>query len=166
MEPVDLLGGGRFPSTVRVQLKDSEAVYIALINWDDEAPREVSVTLDEALLGCALPEGQYAACEFFSGSCVLDAAPGAAVAFAPIPPHSAALIKVERLGERPVVVASNMHFAMGGEFERLEVKDGRLEYRLKAAYDYPGQYQIWLPGGQVKAVVLNGLEAQEGSIAL
>ena len=166
VEPVDLLGGGRFPSTVRVQLKDSEAVYIALINWDDEAPREVSVTLDEALLGCALPEGQYAACEFFSGSYVLDAAPGETVAFAPIPPHSAALVKVERLGDRPVVVASNMHFAMGGEFERLEVKDGRLEYRLKAAYDYPGQYQIWLPGGQVKAVVLNGLEAQEGSIAL
>jgi len=120
----------------------------------------------EALLGCALPEGQYAACKFFSGSYVLDAAPGDTLAFGDIPPHSAVLIKVERQGDAPVIVASDMHFAMGGEFDRLEVKDGRLCFKLKAAYDYPGQYKVWLPDGRVEALSVNGFEEQEGSRAL
>jgi len=166
VEPVDLLGGGRFPSTVRVTMPGTDAVYIALINWDDGKPRSVRVTLDEATLGCALPEGRYAVCEFFSGSYVLDAAPGDTIAFADVPPHSAALIKVERQGDAPVIVASDMHFAMGGEFDRLDVKEGRLCFKLKAVYDYPGQYKVWLPDGRVEALSVNGFEEQEGSRAL
>jgi len=166
VEPVDLLSGGRFPSAVRVTFPDSAAECLVLINWDDASARSVSIPLD-----AALPAGRYAVCDFFSGRFVLDAKPGDTVSFDDIPPHSAALVKVEPLADKPVIVASDGHFAMGGEFESLELCDGCLRWKLRRGYDHPVRWRIWIPAEGARkekllSLELNGFETPEGQIAL
>ena len=166
-EPIDMLTGARFPSAVRVTLPGSDAVYIALINWDDHAPRPVLIALDETLMGRTLPSGRYAVCDYFTGSYVLDAKPGDEIAMGDIPPHSAALVKIEPLAGKPVIVASDMHFAMGGEFEQLDMLGGRLHWKLRRGYNLPAHYSVWLPADakQAERIVplqINGHETPEG----
>jgi len=162
VEPVDLLSGERFPSTVRVTFPNSQAFCLALINWDDAQPRPVRIPLDGSL-----PQGRYAVSEFFSGDFVLDAQPGDTISFADIPPHSAALVKVEPLADQPVIVASDGHFAMGGEFEELVIRDGCLCWKLRRGYDYPASYRVWIPaqgeqGERVVELEFNGFEQPQG----
>lgn len=64
--------------------------------------------------------------------------------------HKNDMPSVARFG----VMDTRMQDALGGEFERLEMKNGRLDYKLKAAYDYPGQYRVWLPDGRVEKLSL------------
>ena len=164
-EPLDMLGGNRFPADVRVTFPDSPAVCLALINWDDNAPRKAEYTLP-----CDLPAGRYAVSEFFSGAYVLDAKPGETVSFGDIAPHSAALIKLEPLNAKPVVLASDAHFSMGGEFDSLAVKEGCLFWSLKTRYDYPVHYSVWLPAQdsakeRVITLQINGFTAPQGRFA-
>jgi len=165
-EPVDLLSGERFPSTVRITFPKSPAVCLVLINWDDTLPRSVRIPLD-----AALPDGRYAVSDFFSGDFVLDAKPGDEIAFADIPPHSSALIKLEPLAEAPVVLSSDAHFSMGREFEYLIIRGGCLCWKLKKGYDHPAHYRVWIPacGSQAEHVVsldINGFTETEGSLPL
>jgi len=122
-------------------------------------------------LDADLPAGRYAISDFFSGHFVLDARPGDEAAFADIPPHGAALIKVEPLSDKPVVLASDAHFAMRGEFEYLIVRDGCLCWKLKKGYDHPAHYRVWIPScaGQAERVVslnINGFTQPEGKLPL
>jgi len=165
-EPADLLDGQRFPAAVRITFPDSDAICYALINWDDHQPRSGRIPLD-----ADLPAGRYAISDFFSGHFVLDVRPGDEAAFADIPPHGAALIKVEPLSDKPVVLASDAHFAMRGEFEYLIVRDGCLCWKLKKGYDHPAHYRVWIPScaGQAERVVslnINGFTQPEGKLPL
>jgi len=165
-EPVDLLEGQRFPAAVRISFPHSDAICFGLINWDDHLPRAVHIPLD-----AGLPDRRYAVSDFFSGEYVLDAKPGDAIAFAEIAPHSAALIKIEPLAHRPVVLASDAHFSMGGEFEQLSVQEGCLCWKLKKGYDHPAHYRIWIPPceGQAEQVVsldINSFIQPEGRLQL
>jgi len=166
VEPVDLLSGESFPSAVRITFPHASAFCLAFINWQDDLPRRVSVPLD-----AALPKGRYAVSEFFSGDFMLDAKPGDTVAFADIPPHSAALVKVEPLADQPVIVSSDAHFAMGREFEVLENRNGCLCWKLQKGYDHPAHYRVWIPadGGREERVVsldINGYLEPEGTMTL
>ena len=156
-EPVDLLSGGRFPSEVRVAFPGSPAFCTAFINWHDTLPRPLSFTLDPSL-----PQGRYAVSEFFSGDYVLDLKPGDTVCFADIPPHSAALVKAEPLADKPVILASDGHFAMGREFDTLKYQNGCLHWKFRKGYDYPVRYRVWLPEKVVTLEVNSYLEP-EGS---
>ena len=165
-EPMDMLSGERFPSMVRITFPQSEAFCLALINWDDAKPRPVRIPLSGDL-----PCARYALSDFFTGEYVLDAKPGDEVTFADIPPHSASLIKVEPMLDSPVIVASDAHFAMGGEFAHLDVRGGCLHWKLRRGYDHPAHYSIWLPadgdrGERIVSLEINGFAQPEGCMTL
>lgn len=165
-EPLDLLSGERFPSVVRITFPRSSAFCLAFINWSDDQPRPLQFTLDDSL-----QQGRYAVSDFFSGNVVLDAKPGDRIAFADIPPHGAALVKVERLADQPVIVSSDAQFAMGREFERLTFQNGCLHWKLQKGYDHPAHYGVWIPadGAEAERVIaleINGFLTPEGSQTL
>ncbi|MBR2942705.1 MAG: alpha-galactosidase [Clostridia bacterium] len=168
-QPLDFLDGCRFPGAVRITIPGRSAAYLALMNWDDEKPLPVRITPQSLMRQAALPNGRYAVCEFFSGEYTLAAAEES-VAFPAIAPHSAALIKVEPVGDAPIVVASDAHFAMGAEFTQLCARDGRLYYALPIRYDREAHYTVLVPGengpAQTVSLHINSYHGQEGSIPL
>ena len=164
--PVDCLKDERFPSAVRITFPESAAVLTARINWEDKKALPVQITIEES---CEAED--YAVCDFFSGRYVLHAKSGDSIRFDDIPPHSASLIKVEPLAEGPVIVASDAHFAMGGEFEYLKIKEDRLCWKFRRGYDETVQYQIWIPASatraeRVAALHVNSYLEPEGFISL
>ena len=68
-------------------------------------------------------------------------------------PHGAGLYKIQRMNDKPLVVKSTGHYSMGGEFEALEMREGKLYYSVPKLFDYPVSYEILLPDGEVVCVI-------------
>ena len=93
------------------------------------------------------------------------------VVFPALKPHGATVIKVERIGERPVIIGSDGHYSMGAERTRLEIEGGALRVGRKALLPVDTHYRILLPEGwtaeQGKTVdVMLRAEEEEASIPL
>ncbi len=145
VRPLGLLSGGRFPDTVDVLVEKTGAHCLCLINWDDEKPRFPSIRLADLPLE---ENADYAVCDYYAGTWQI-ARKKDTVAFSPIPPHGAAMIKIEKIKTgRPVVVASDGHYAMGAEFDTLAVSQGRLHIRLKSVLPIETHYRVLLPEGR------------------
>ena len=145
VRPLGLLSGGRFPDTVDVLVEKTGAHCLCLINWDDEKPRFPSIRLADLPLE---ENADYAVCDYYAGTWQ-TARKKDTVAVSPIPPHGAAMIKIEKIETgRPVVVASDGHYAMGAEFDTLAVSRGRLHIRLKSVLPIETHYRVLLPEGR------------------
>lgn len=150
VQPLDFLSGERFPSLVRVSFEMADRVCLAVINWSDNEKKQLELTLTKELLGELYAEdAEYAVCDFYSGEYALGKKMGETVCFQELEPHGATVVKVERIGDKPIVVASDNHYSMGLEVERLDVVDGELCFDCEHKFSYPVTYKVWVPGGQI-----------------
>ena len=147
IQPLSLMHSGRFPDSVRVSFPGEDRVLIALINWSDDAVRPASITLDAATLGAAYsPDAAYAVSSFFDDRWEANVPHDTAITLGDIAPHSTALIKVERQGDKPVIVASDAHFSMGLELDDLRLTDGTLRASRRRPSCWDAHYTLLMPG--------------------
>ena len=147
IQPLSLMHSGRFPDSVRVSFPGEDRVLIALINWSDDAARPASITLDAATLGASYaPDAAYAVSSFFDGRWEANVPHDTAITLGDIAPHSTALIKVERQGDKPVIVASDAHFSMGLELDDLRLTDGTLRASRRVPTCWDARYTLLMPG--------------------
>ena len=132
VRPLDFLSGERFPGAVDVYVKKTGAHCVCLVNWSDDEEMKISVNLAEVLKGEADHKASYTAASFYSGEYRTGLQADGVVEFAPIAPHAAAVIKIEKMKGQPIVVKSDGHYAMGAELEALNVQDGKLVMRKKS----------------------------------
>ncbi len=153
--PIDLMENTRFPGMVYVHMKSCEHHLLCVINWDDNEGMPVEICINKLLpdLGCA--DDKYVICDYYSGEYYENVSPDETVAFREIAPHGANVYKIERAGIRPVVVKSTGHYSMGGEFERLEMAEGKLHYVISNDLDWQISYEILLPDGRVVSLNVN-----------
>ena len=168
VHPMDLMAGERFPSEADVYIKKTGAHCVCIINWSDTEEKIPEVHL--GALGLE-PEGRYVACDFYSGTYRTGLTAEDTVVFPALKPHGATVIKVERIGERPVIIGSDGHYSMGAECTRLEIEGGALRVGRKALLPVDTHYRILLPEGwtaeQGKTVdVMLRAEEEEASIPL
>ena len=77
---------------------------------------------------------------------------------AAIAPHSAAVVKIERIGDAPLVVASDGHYSMGLEIERLAANDSELILEHDNRFARPIHMEVLLPeSGRIASVTLPGM---------
>ena len=161
VRPLGLMDGERFPGAVDVYLPKTGAHCVCLINWSDTEPVRARVCLDALPL---VPGLEYAVCDFYSGQYRLDVKPGDSVEFGEIQPHAAAVIKIEPMGGRPIIVASDGHYAMGAECDRLEVSGGKLRLEKPCPLPVDIHYRV-LCAGQVVPITLEaGKTEAEGNV--
>ena len=58
----------------------------------------------------------------------------------------ATVIKIEKIMDKPIVVASDGHYSMGLEINKLAMEDGRLTIDYEHKFDYPVTFKIWMGG--------------------
>ena len=134
----------RFPSEADVYIKKTGAHCVCIINWSDTEEKIPEVRL--GTLGLE-PEGRYVACDFYSETYRTELTTEDAVVFPALKPHGATVIKVERIGERPVIIGSDGHYSMGAECTRLEIEGGALRVARKALLSVDIHYRILLQEG-------------------
>ncbi|MBP3428346.1 MAG: alpha-galactosidase [Clostridia bacterium] len=159
VQPIRLMDSGRFPDRVRVTYPQDGRVLIALINWSDTEAIPAAVTLDRDTLGFDPDEAsRYAVCDYYAGKYMTEARAGETHALSAIAPHSAAVVKIERIGDAPIVVASDGHYSMGLELERLAANDSELILEHDNRFDRPIHMEVLLPeSGRVASVTLPGM---------
>ncbi len=145
VRPLDFLSGERFPGAVDVYVKKTGAHCVCLVNWSDDEEMKISMNLAEVLKGDADPEASYTAASFYSGEYRTGLQADGVVEFAPIAPHAAAVIKIEKMKGQPIVVKSDGHYAMGAELEALTVQDGKLVFEKKSILPALAHYTVLLP---------------------
>ncbi len=140
--PLNFFSGDRFPGAMDVFLPESGTHCVCLINWSDTEDRRTVLRLPDLSLD---PDASYAVCDFYSGEYRLGVSAADTVEFAPLKPHSATVLKVEKITGRPVVVASDGHYAMGAEFLRLEWTPQGLEIELPRSLPAQPHCLVWVP---------------------
>ena len=147
VQPLDFLSGSRFPSVVKAEFEKDDRICVAIINWEDEEKKQVSLTLNKEILGKAFGENEsYAVSDFYSGEYALHVKAGERVNFRELEPHGATVIKIEKITDRPIVVASDGHYSMGLEIDKLETEEGKLIIDYQHKFDYPVTFKIWMGG--------------------
>ncbi|MBQ8202156.1 MAG: alpha-galactosidase [Clostridia bacterium] len=147
VQPLSLMHSGRFPDKVRVSFPGNDRVLIALINWSDDTACPASVLLDADTLGTAYaPDAAYAVSSFFDGCWQADVPGNSTVTIGEIPPHSTALLKIERQTDKPIIVASDAHFSMGMELDGLCMEDGKYRAHRRVPACWDAHYTLLIPG--------------------
>lgn len=147
VQPLDFLSGNRFPSVVKAEFEKDERICVAIINWEDEEKKQVNLTLSKEILGTAYEENvSYVVSDFYSGEYALHVKAGECVSFRALEPHGATVIKIEKITDRPIVVASDGHYSMGLEIDTLETEEGKLIIDYEHKFDYPVTFKIWMGG--------------------
>ena len=139
--PFNILAPDRFPAMVDVLIKKTGVHCVCRINWSDT---EDEVTeLDLSILH--LPEGKYAVCDFYDGSYRLNVRPDETVTLGTLKPHGATVIKVERMEEKPIIIASDGHYSMGAECRELTIENGSLKITGPDILPVETNYTVFLP---------------------
>lgn len=144
VRPLDIMNSDRFPENVLVTYENDRVVSVARINWSDESPMELSITLSDAIIGGIRKseEDEFVVCDYYGKIYHTGVKPNDTVKLAPIMPHGATVIKIERVADRPIIVKSTGHFSMGEEIEKIEIKDNEASISTKVQFDYPIDYAI------------------------
>jgi len=98
---------------------------------------------------------RYLICDYYAGSYVAGVKASDIILSAEIVPHGANVFKVCRMQEKPFVVKSTGHYSMGGEFDVLELSDGKLHYAVDNPFDCPIEYSFLLQEDKVISVTIN-----------
>ena len=143
VQPMDFMAGERFPGDMDVFVEKTGVHCLCMINWSDTEARPARVDLK----GLVMEDGMYAVCCFATGEYRIGVRAGETVEFSAIPPHSAYVIKVEKMDGQPIIVASDGHYAMGAECSVLEISGNRLRVGRPAVFPVRTRYEILLPEG-------------------
>ncbi len=145
--PVNMMSGERFPSVVDVFIKKTGAHCICLINWSDTEDMKVSIRPEDICADALEKEAEYAVCDFYSGEYKAGVHVDDKVDFASIKPHSATVIKIEKMSDKPMIVSSNGHYSMGAECDKLEISGDKLIISKKSILPVDTHYTVLLPKG-------------------
>jgi len=140
--PLGFFSGARFPGAMDVFFPENGSHCICLINWSDSCEQRTQLNLSELPLD---PDASYAVCDFYSGEYRLGVAATASVEFAPLQPHGATVLKVEKITAKPIIVASDGHYSMGVECRRLEWTSQGLVIELPEKIPAQPHYLVWIP---------------------
>ncbi len=141
VRPVSVMSESRFPEAADVYIVKTDVHCVCLINWSDTEIKQAE--LEMSVLN--LPEGEYAVCDFYAGEYCLGVKPDEKVVLGMIRPHGATVIKVERMGDKPIITASDGHYSMGAECGRLSVENGILKIERDNILPVSTRYKVWLP---------------------
>lgn len=138
----------RYPEMVKVTPKGSSMTTIARINWSDTEDMPIEFVLDEKLL----PEGAnneagYVVCDYYGKCYRTDVKVGDKVVLSTLKPHGATVVKIQPMGNVPVIVESDGHFSMGAEGIELAMEDSCLHVKYENLFGYELTYQVLLPAG-------------------
>lgn len=144
VRPLDIMNSDRFPENVLVTYENDRVVSVARINWSDESPMELSITLSDAIIGGIRKseEDEFVVCDYYGKIYHTGVKANDTVKLAPVMPHGATVIKIERVADSPIIVKSTGHFSMGEEIEKIEIKDNEASISTKVQFDYPTDYAI------------------------
>ena len=145
VRPCDLMEKVRFPGMVDVYSDRQDAHYLCVVNWDDEEEKTVRISVKELLPAYASEDESYVICDYYAGEYYTGVKVEDALIMKPIAPHGAGLYKVVKQKDKPLVVRSNGHYSMGGEFDKLLWQDGKLQYEVNNAFAFELSYEILLP---------------------
>lgn len=59
-------------------------------------------------------------------------------------PHGATVIKVERMEDKPIIIASDGHYSMGAECRELTIENGSLKIIGPDILPVETNYTVWL----------------------
>lgn len=119
---------------------------VAVANWED-VPRERTLDLTPEVLD-GLAGERYLAFEFFSQRLLGVFHPGESVPLGEIAPHGSAVVKILPWdGRTPVLLATDLHFSMGGvEVAACRVAEDAVSGRLETGWRYPVRVTAAFPG--------------------
>ena len=163
VRPLNVMEEARFPGMMDVYMKSMDAHLLCVINWDDNEGMEVEICVEKLLPDFASKEDKYLICDYYSGDYYANIAANEVIKAKEIAPHGANVFKVVKMSDKPLVVKSTGHYSMGGEIEKLEMKDGKLHYTINNYFDCPIEYEVLLPDGKVVSLVINRGK-QEGTL--
>ena len=155
VRPISLMDKSRFPGMVDVYIESMDAHYLCVINWDDEQPAEVELCIGRLLPDYVKSEEKYLVCDYYSGKYYPNVHGADVIQVEKLAPHGAAVFKICRMQEKPMVVKSTVHYSMGGEFELLTMEQGEMHYIVNNPFDCPIAYDFLLPEGWVVSAVIN-----------
>ena len=137
-----LFDGARFPGEILVRGRDSALRELVLVNWrDDEAVAPVIRPGEIA----GRSADRYLVVEYDSGRWQI-VSPEEEIALPPIPPHGAEIVRVTPYdGEKPYVVGSDAHFALGEELDELRMDGDELVFAVNYRFPVPSEYRVLLP---------------------
>lgn len=142
--PVDILAPSRFPGAIKVTASHTGNIFICITNWSDTDVKELVLHMPDLSL-----EGgkRYAVCGFYSGLYKTDIGSKDTVRMGKINPHASEIIKIEEMSGKPVIVASDHNYTMGGECEKLAICDDELIIEVKNLLPTDIHYKVLLPDG-------------------
>jgi hypothetical protein len=121
-----------------------ELFCICVTNWSDTEEKELVLNMSEL----SLEQGvKYAVSGFYSGRFVTDICSEDTVNMGSISPHASEVIKIEKLSDKPVILASDHHYTMGGECLVLEMQKSELVVEVKNLLPVEIEYKVLLPKG-------------------
>lgn len=142
-EPLNWLDGERFPGAMDVYIPQTDAHCLCVINWSDTQDKPVEIDLSQLKLDA---DAAYAVCGYYSGLYRAGVHADEKLVLGAIRPHGAEVIKIEKMKDKPIIVASDGHYAMGAECTRLEWDGGRLLVEKPSILPADTHMRILLPG--------------------
>ena len=149
VRPLHLMEETRFPGMMDVYAEALEAHFLCVINWDDTEEKQVEICIKELLPDYAEEGEKYLVCDYYGKKYYAEVSPKDKLLMKAIAPHGAGIYKIVRRNHKPQVITSTGHYSMGGEFEKLEYVENRLEYKVRNDFDKEVDYQILLPDARV-----------------
>ena len=140
--PVDALAADRFPGAIKVIVLGTESMLICMTNWSDDAEKEIVVDMSDYV---ADDDAKYVVCGFYSGIYKIGLSSDDVVNMGLIDPHASEVIKIEKLSDKPVIVASDYHYTMGAECHRLAIEGDKLIIEVQNLLPVDINYKVLLP---------------------
>ncbi len=144
--PLDIMNGERFPGALQVSIPGTEAVFFCITNWSDIEEKEILIDLS------VIPQeegAKYVVCGFYSGIFLTDVHSCDVVNMGKINPHASEIVKVQKIADKPIIVASDNHYTMGGECLELAIANDALVIKVKNLLPVEINYKVLLPDGYV-----------------
>ena len=154
VKPLNIMETVRFPGMMDVYMKSLDAHLLCVVNWDDIEEMKVEICVEKLLPDYASKNDKYIICDYYSGDYYVNVNADETVSFKKIAPHGANVFKVVKMQDKPLVVKSTGHYSMGGEIERLEMSEGKLNYSICNAFAWYIEYEVLLPDGKVVDLVI------------
>jgi hypothetical protein len=144
--PLDVMSSERFPGAIKVNIPGIDATYICTTNWSESERKKL--ILDMSVL-TKDKNAKYVVCGFYSG--IYKSGIGACdiVNMGDINPHASEIIKVQKMSDKPIIVASDNNYTMGGECLNLAVKNEELIIEVRNLLPVDLIYKVLLPEGFV-----------------
>lgn len=149
--PVDLMNTDeRFPEKVKIDLEDGVTSSFVRINWSDSEVLDIIFTMDEKMLPPKCNSNDtFVIADYYGGVYQTGVKVGDEIKLSTLAPHAATVIKIEKQSDKPIIVKSNGHFAMGHEGVEMSMNDGELHVEYENNTGFEVDFTILLSDGSV-----------------